>query len=563
MQRANLADLDATRFDLIVIGAGINGAAIARDAALRGMSVCLLEKDDLASGTTAWSSRLIHGGLRYLEHREFGLVRESLRERERLLRNAPHLVNPLPMVVPIHDGAQRGPMLIRAGMVLYDALSFDKSLPRHRMLSAKQAMARVTALNPCGLEAAAVYYDAQATFAERLVIENVRSATDHGAQVATRAAVRRIIAEGAVVRGVEVDDGLTGETYRLSARIVVNVAGPWVDAVLSGAPEDRITSRLIGGTKGSHIVVDRFAGAPDDAIYYESRTDRRPILVIPFNGMIMLGSTDLRFAGDLDHVETSDAEIAYLLGEANSLFSGIDLVPEDVLYSYAGVRPLPVTRSGSTAGITRRHLIKDHGPALRGLWSIVGGKLTTHRALAEEVVTRAAKALDREASCVTAATSLPGAAGIVMDVFRVGLVGKADALGLPTRTAARLADMYGLAAEEILTIVQAKPELGAEVDAWSGAIAAEAVHAVRAEMAYSLADILLRRSMIAYGPHAGIGPDKAMVTAAGNDLGWSKSRQTTELRSFREWITRYRPRENRELVKAEGVGDQRSVARSQ
>jgi glycerol-3-phosphate dehydrogenase len=166
MQRATLSDLEATRFDLIVIGGGINGAAIVRDAAMRGMSVCLLEKDDLASGTTAWSSRLIHGGLRYLEHREFGLVRESLRERERLLANAPHLVAPLPMVVPIHEGGQRGPWLIRAGMILYDILSFDKSLPLHRMLGRDEALERVPALDPTGLEAAAVYYDAQATFAE-------------------------------------------------------------------------------------------------------------------------------------------------------------------------------------------------------------------------------------------------------------------------------------------------------------------------------------------------------------------------------------------------------------
>jgi glycerol-3-phosphate dehydrogenase len=455
------------------------------------------------------------------------------------------------MVVPIHDGAQRGPLLIRAGMILYDALSFDKSLPRHSMLSSKQAIARVPALDPNGLEAAAIYYDAQAVFAERLVIENVRSATDHGARVATRAKVRGIIADGAVVRGVEVEDALTGEMHRLSARIVVNVAGPWVDAVLAGAPEDRIKGRLIGGTKGSHIVVDRFAGAPDDAIYYESRTDRRPILVIPFNGMIMLGSTDLRYEGDLDRVETSDAEIAYLLGEANALFSGINLAPEDVRYSYAGVRPLPYSPSGSTASITRRHVIKDHAPVLHGLWSIIGGKLTTHRALAEAVVTRAARALDHEAPCETAATPLPGAAGLAMDGFRAGLLRQTDAVELPGRVAARLADVYGRASEEILAIVQAKPELGAEVDAWSGAIAAEAVYAVGAEMAGSLADILLRRTMIAYGPHAGIGPDETVLTVAGKELGWDKNRQATELHAFREWITRYRPRNERERVKSE------------
>jgi glycerol-3-phosphate dehydrogenase len=542
MQRANIADLEAVRFDLIVIGAGINGAAIARDAAMRGLSVCLFEKEDLASGTTAWSSRLIHGGLRYLEHREFGLVRESLRERERLLGNAPHLAKPLPMIVPIHDGAKRGPALIRAGMVLYDVLSFDKSLPLHRMLGKQEALERVPALDPDGLRSAAVYYDAQVTFAERLVVENVHSALEHGAAVATRTKVTGIIAEGAVVRGVRITDLATGSEHSVYGQIVVNVAGPWVDEVLAGTPEGKAAKRLIGGTKGSHIFIDRFEGAPTDAIYYESRADHRPILVIPFNGMLMLGSTDLRHEGDLDCVEASDAEITYLLSEANALFDGIDLTPDDVRYSYAGIRPLPYTPAGSTAAITRRHLIKDHAPYLRGLWSIVGGKLTTHRALAEEVVTRATRALDREAPCRTAQTPLPGAAGVALDAFRRGIAGQAGALGVGERSAYRLADLYGVGAGKILGIVGSKPELAVEVDDWSGAIAAEAVYAVREELAETLADVLLRRTMIAYGPHAGIGPDERVLAAAGKELGWTKPRQRRELTSFREWITRYRPR---------------------
>jgi glycerol-3-phosphate dehydrogenase len=541
MKRADFADLESTRFDVIVIGAGINGAAIARDAAMRGMSVCLLEKDDLASGTSAWSSRLIHGGLRYLEHREVGLVRESLRERERLLRNAPHLVSPLPMVVPIHEGAKRGPFLIRAGMVLYDILSFDKSLPLHRMLSPEKAIARIPALDPNGLEGAAVYYDAQATFAERLVVENVASAYLHGAQVATRARVTGILMEGAVVRGVEVHDEVHGTAHRILGRIVINVAGPWVDRVLARAPNGQVDTRYIGGTKGSHVLIDRFEGAPTDAIYYESRTDRRPILVIPFNGMIMLGSTDLRYDGDLDRVVASDAEIDYLLNEANELFAEIRLTPNDVRFSYAGIRPLPRQPKGSTAEITRRHVIKDHAPNARGLWSIIGGKLTTHRSLAEQVVTRAVRTLGREADCETADMPLPGAAGINFSSFRRSVATSVEAVGIHERSAYRLADLYGRRADDIVALVRAAPELAAIVDPYSGAIAAEAVHAVREEAALSLADILLRRTMIAYGPHAGIGPDEQILATAGKALGWTKPRQKKELASFREWITRYRP----------------------
>jgi glycerol-3-phosphate dehydrogenase len=409
------------------------------------------------------------------------------------------------------------------------------------MLSAEKAIARVPALRAEGLEAAAVYYDAQATYAERLVIENVASAFAHGAQIVTRAKVIGIIADGAVVRGVEVRDGIDGSTHRISGRIVINVAGPWVDQVLGSAPEGRVKTRHIGGTKGSHVLIDRFDGAPTDAIYYESRTDRRPILVIPFNGMIMLGSTDLRYEGDLERVEASDAEIEYLLNEANALFDGPALSPDDVRYSYAGIRPLPRHPAGNTAAITRRHVIKDHGPDLRGLWSIVGGKLTTHRSLAEEVVSRAVKALGREAECATADTPLPGAAGVNFKGYRRNIVQPAKVAGIEERSAYRLADIYGIKADDIVALAAAKPELATIVDSYSGAIAAEAVYAAREELADSLADILLRRTMIAYGPHAGIGPDDVVLAAAGKELGWTKPRQKKELAAFREWITRYRP----------------------
>lgn len=543
MQRTDLASHSDVVFDLIIVGGGINGVAIARDAAMRGMTVVLLERDDLASGTSAWSSRLIHGGLRYLEHREFGLVRESLRERELLLRNAPHLVDPLGMIVPIYDGAKRGPVLIRAGMALYDALSYDKSLPLHRMLSQEQVLERLPGLDPTGLRAGARYYDAQATFPERLVVEQAISAWNHGAQIATRARVTGIIAEGAVVRGVTGTDELTGEEFRLRGRIVINVAGPWVDQVLLGAPQSRVPHRLIGGTKGSHLVIERWDGAPDEAIYYESRADRRPILIIPWNGMILLGSTDLRFGGDLDDVTVSEAEVTYLLNEVNTLYPGLRLTSNDVLYSYAGVRPLPHAVSGSTAAITRRHIVKDHAPALRGLWSVVGGKLTTHRSLAEEVVNKAIRALGKEAPCRTADTPLPGAAGVAYDVFLRGFVRQAEEAGLSQRTAQRLSAIYGVRADGILTLVRSKPDLAMEIDGRTGAVAAEVAHAVQSELAISLADVLLRRTMLAYEPDNAIGIDQAALDLTGKTLGWSKTRQRNELAAFRSWIARYQPQD--------------------
>ncbi|MEJ7717010.1 MAG: FAD-dependent oxidoreductase [Thermoleophilaceae bacterium] len=236
MRDRALESLAGRHFDLIVVGAGVNGAGIARDGAMRGLSVLLLDKGDLSAGTTQWSTRLVHGGLRYLEHAEIGLVRESLHERERLLHVAGHLVRPLPMVIPIYESDRRGPRLIRLGMAAYDALSLRKSLDHHHVLSVEDLLEREPGLVPDGLMGGALYYDAQVEFPERLVVENALSARDEGALVLTYASVERILVEENVARGVEVRDRLGGGTHTARGEVVVNAAGPWVDEVLGGVP---------------------------------------------------------------------------------------------------------------------------------------------------------------------------------------------------------------------------------------------------------------------------------------------------------------------------------------
>ena len=313
-QKVWVSDIFESQFDVIVIGAGINGAGIARDAAMRGLKVLLLDKGDIGGGTSSWSTRLIHGGLRYLEHGEFGLVRESLRERECLLNIAPHLVRPLQILVPIYKHARRGVWTMRAGMIAYDVLSFRKTLPRHRLLSLAETLQQAPGLSSEGLLGAAVYFDAQVEFAERLVVENALSAVEHGATVVTYARVDRFIVEAGKVRGVEftrvqrptsnvqsqltpgtagvsqlrreghgssptIWEGSESEHHSATARIVINAAGPWVDQVLGESAGD--SPRLIGGTKGSHLIVARFPGAPDTAIYVEAETDDRPFFIIP------------------------------------------------------------------------------------------------------------------------------------------------------------------------------------------------------------------------------------------------------------------------------------------
>ena len=392
----NLSSL--TTYDVIIIGAGINGAGIARDAAMRGLKVLLLDKGDIAGGTSSASTRLIHGGLRYLEHFEFRLVRESLREREILLRIAPHLVRPLPISIPIYKHSKRGRATIRAGMIAYDLLSTGKSLPRHRMLSRSETLKESPGLNAEGLLGSALYFDAQVEFPERLVCENVMSAKEHGAEVITHAAVTKVLAENGNVTGVEFS--IEGETRSAHAGVVINAAGPWVDLVLERAPVE--SPRLIGGTKGSHIVVRQFQGASTHAIYLEARSDSRPFFIIPWNEKYLIGTTDVRVEGDPDEVRTESWEIDYLISETNFAFPSAQLTRDQILFTYVGVRPLPWTSN------TRRHFIREH-PKLRNLFSIVGGKLTTYRSLAEECVDLIFRTLGKPSPpCTTADKPLTG-----------------------------------------------------------------------------------------------------------------------------------------------------------
>lgn len=376
----------ASRYDVVIIGAGINGAGIARDAAMRGLKVLLIEKGEIGAGTTSASTRLIHGGLRYLEHFEFGLVYESLRERETLLRIAPDLVRPLAMAIPIYKRSRRGWLTIRAGMVFYDLLSRGKSLPRHRMLSRAESLERWPGLNPEGLIGSALYYDAQVEFPERLVLANVQSAREFGAEVLTHTRVTSLTASGVEFRGQSVE-----------ASVIINAAGPWIDLVLERAPVK--SPKLIGGTKGCHIVLPPFSGAPANAIYLEARSDGRPIFIIPWNKLYLIGTTDVPFEGDPDEVRCEDWEIDYLLSETNLALPGGKLTRDNILQTYSGVRPLPYQSS------TRRHFIREH-PQLSNLLSIVGGKLTTYRSLSEECVDLIFRKLGKNSPACRTATEV-------------------------------------------------------------------------------------------------------------------------------------------------------------
>jgi glycerol-3-phosphate dehydrogenase len=493
--RRPLSDLASTSFDLLVIGAGINGTGIARDAARRGLRVLVVDKADIASGTTSWSSRLIHGGLRYLEHAEIGLVHESLQERERLLHIAPHLVKPLPLTLPIYKHHKRGPLMIRAGMIAYDTLSWNKSLPRHHMYSAKGALDHEPGLNPDAIAGAARYYDAQVEFPERLSLESALDAIEYGADVRTWTEVVGFHVEAGVVRGAIVRDMLTGEEATVWASVTVNVAGPWVDAVLQVDPDLAAGQRHIGATKGTHIVVDPFPGAPSDALYVEATQDGRPYFIIPWNDLYLIGTTDTRFDGDLDEVDPTEDEISYLLTETNIAIPSAGLTRDSVRYAYAGLRPLPFQKAGSEGAITRRHVIHDHTPRIAGLISIIGGKLTTFRSLAELTVDAVAKKLGRNLpKSDTGASPLPGAGNFTL---------AQRPQWLREDTIIHLARVYGSRASTIVDLADREPGLRDVIHEPTGAIAAEVVFAVEVEFAATLQDILFRRTMIGYGRDAG------------------------------------------------------------
>ncbi|HKO63212.1 MAG TPA: glycerol-3-phosphate dehydrogenase [Pyrinomonadaceae bacterium] len=507
-----------SEYDLIIIGAGINGAGIARDAAMRGLRVLLLDKRDIGGGTSAWSTRLIHGGLRYLEHAEFGLVRESLREREILMRIAPHLVQPLPLLVPIYDGAGRGRWTIRAGMWAYDLLSFDKTLPRHRFLKRNQTVHAAPSLDPNGLEGAAVYYDAQVEFAERLVLENVLSAIENGATLLTYTRVRSFITQDHTLSAIELVNERTDEVFHASAKLIINAAGPWVDEVLEKIAGSQ---RLVGGTKGSHIIVSVFRGAPGMAVYVEAERDGRPFFIIPWNNKYLIGTTDIRFEGKPDDVSISDDEIDYLLRETNRILPAAGLNRTDILYAYSGVRPLPYTSEKKEARITRRHFIRQHR-VFDNLFSIVGGKLTTYRSLAEETVDLVFRKLNRRSpACRTDRVLLPGAFSVTNDQDP------------------RMQRTYGARSKMVSRLIADDRSLAEVIDEETGATAAEIVHAFRNEMAATLADCLLRRTMVGFNSRCGLNAVEAAAEVGRKHFGWTDEQCAREMNDYRETVRRY------------------------
>lgn len=512
-------------YDLLVIGGGIIGSGIARDAALRGLRVALVEKEDFGAGTTSRSTRLIHGGLRYLAQWDIGLVSDDLRERERLLHNAPHLVRPLPFLLPLYQNGPLSPVKLRAGMLLYDLLSMGKSLPPHRMLSRAKTLALEPGLNADGLTGAALFYDAQIVSPERLCIENVIEAAAHGAAILNHTEVVRAILEGKRMVGVEARDTTTHAPKHphtqtaFLARVTINASGPWFDA-LAGLLTGQ-ESRRIRRTKGIHFAAP---AVTKHAIVLFSQVDGRLFFLVPWLDHTLVGTTDTDFHGDPAETRATAEEVEYLLRDASR---AIPEAPWDtIFFTHAGVRAL--VRSNDRrhpSAVSRKHLLIDHaaegGP--EGLISVLGGKITAYRSIAEGAVDLACRKLGRADRGTTAARPLPGGRIGECASFEAECQGRCAALGLSQDQGRHLAIVYGSRYTEVLEIAKARPELAAALHRCYPDIRAQVHHAVAHEYCRTVSDFLMRRSLLFFAPDQGRAALDAVLAEMAPLLGWDNA----------------------------------------
>ena len=518
----NFSALTRESFDLIVAGGGIIGAGIARDAALRGLKTLLIEKDDFACGTTSRSSRLIHGGLRYLRHLEFGLVRQDMREREILLGIAPHLVHPLPFLIPVTQPLEWVTMAL--GMRLYDLLSFDKSLPSRHYLSRRETLELEPGLEMERLRGAYLYYDCQVPFVERLCLENVLSAAEHGAVILNHARLIGMLRNGNAVCGVQVEDTLSGECCQIATRLLVNAAGPWVDNVLSTLQSH--PKPLIRKTKGVHLLIPQIC---QKAMVLVARTDGRLFFAIPWQGYSLIGTTDTDYSGDLDSICADAEDVAYLLTEVRQAFPAVRM--EDIFYTTAGLRALAGSGDSTASDVSRQHKLADHEQkdGVSGLISILGGKITGYRAIAQEVVDLVCQKLSLEVPCKTAESPLPGAPAVPQGKIEQA----AQESGLTLPTVAHLVDLYGSRYQQILELLRRDSRGKQPVCPHCPDILAQVWHAVEQESALTLGDFLLRRSFIGLGAGQGLDAAKTVAQEMGRRLGWSASEQQLQIETYR------------------------------
>ena len=509
--------LEGRRFDLLVIGGGITGAGVARDAAMRGLDVALVEKDDFASGTSSRSSRLVHGGIRYLEHAQIGMVRESVRERETLLRIAPHLVRPLQFTWPVYSGARIGRWKLRAALKLYDLLARPSQEARHTLLDRDGVLTSEPRLSGDNLQGGATYWDAS-TDDSRLTLANILSAASYGAVVANHCAVIALISENGKVNGAVVEHIRSAAPLEVTARVVVNATGPWRERVsamendaLSGTAktEARTIFRLgkarsRSATKGVHVAVPRERVENKAAITITSPDDGRVMFILPADTCTIIGTTDTWTAESPDEVRPSGIDVSYLLRAANTYFPAATLTRDDVIGAWAGIRPLASRAPGrNPSSISREHAIALDAA---GVITVSGGKLTTYRAMAAEIVDTVERSLGNKPSpCTTADADLPGAE-------RAG---------------------------KVATLASGDPTLAEVIVPGLPYTLADLIYAIRNEMALTLSDLFMRRTRIAFECRDhGAAAAARVIDSVGRVAEWSEFRKRVEIEAYAADIAR-------------------------
>ena len=523
-----LGPLGSGQFDIAIVGGGIIGCGIARDAALRGLRVALVEKRDFGSGTTAASTRIVHGGLRYLEMLDFRLVRLDLRERETLLRIAPHLVKPLEFLIPFFRHHRASALKMRLGLALYDALSYDKSLPSRRWLTTAAARAADPALAGAGTTGAAAYHDARVDSPERLALENVLDAERHHGVALNYCEALSIDKRngGSIVRVRDVSTPGAAEEADIHAKVVVNATGAWLELV-----SETLTGRrpgVIRTTKGVHLVCRPLTG---HALVLFSAVDGRLLFAIPRAGLTWIGTTDTDFSGDPAFARAERSDVDYLLRSVQHVFPALGRA--DVFHTTAGVRAL-VKSSGSESSVSRMHRIVYGPPAgPSGVISVLGGKITGYRAIAEDVTDTVCDRLGAtDRRCSTAERPLPG--GDKARFATNALTGRADA-------ESALSDLYGSRLGDVMSLASTDPQLAAPLSPHYHDIGAQVVLAVREEHCVHLSDFMRRRTLLGATEDQGwdAAPGAAALMRA--ELGWSAEREAEELAEYRSEIEWRRP----------------------
>lgn len=536
--------LEGQHFHVIVIGGGINGVAIARECARAGKRTLLVEQNDLASGVTSRSTRIIHGGLRYLEHGELSLVRESVRERERLLRERSHLVHPVQFLFLLNEQSQRSAMKVRAGLWMYQRFA-KRRAPTPSEIELKRVQRALDAGHQWLL---LNYEDAQCEFPERLVAEWATEAAEAGAVIRNHCEVLAVNVGGGRARGVLLRDRTTKRDERVNGSWIINCTGPWADRICQRSTI-RTGKPMIGGVRGSHIVMPRFSGAPTAALYTEA-SDGRPVFVLPWNEQMLVGTTEVADSGDPGKTSPSTEEIEYLLRMVSKLFPKAKFSAHDIKYAFAGVRPLPNVPGDKPSGVTRRHFLHDHtDEGAAKLISVIGGKLTTAASLARECARKIGLAVEEPKFIdIGSGSSLdPMLDQEVLDIARAGSVSEETARGMM--------EWHGKRAMDMARMALVGAELRAPICPHTSHIVAEVVEAYRKEFAITLGDALLRRVPVALGACWSESCSREAALRIGAVMGWNEHDLGENLESFEMERTAFLQRPARTGAALEAAAD--------